>query len=60
MTLEEFADGWKHFCNCIDFAHSNLDSEAISFMNEMPAAVAKGLTTNSETRRCESEESADT
>lgn len=44
MNLTEFADGWKHFCDCIDFGHSNLDAEAIKFMNEMPGDVAKGLT----------------
>lgn len=46
MTIKEFTDGWKHFCNCIDFDHSALDSEAIVFMNEMPAAVVEGLTPN--------------
>lgn len=44
MTIEEFAKGWYHFCECIDFARSNMDAESIRFMNEMPAAVAKGLT----------------
>ena len=43
MTIKEFSDGWKHFCDCIDFARSSLDAEAIRFMNEMPAAVFKGL-----------------
>lgn len=43
MTVKEFSDGWKHFCDCIDFARSGLDAEAIRFMNEMPAAVSKGL-----------------
>ena len=31
---EEFLDGWKHFCECIDFGRSYLDADAISFMNE--------------------------
>ena len=44
MTKKEFADGWKHFCNCIDFVHSNLDSEAIYFGNIMPSEVMIGLT----------------
>ena len=44
MTIKEFADGWKHFCECVDFANSALDGQAIRFMNEMPAAVAQGLT----------------
>ncbi|KKL23705.1 hypothetical protein LCGC14_2422700 [marine sediment metagenome] len=39
MTKKQFADGWKHFCNRIDFGKSNLDAEAIRFMNEMPHAV---------------------
>lgn len=43
MTVEEFADGWKHFCKRINFGQSSLDAKAIRFMNEMPAAVAKGL-----------------
>lgn len=34
MTTKEFAKGWKHFCSCIDFGNSNLDAEAIRFMNE--------------------------
>lgn len=40
MSLEkDFTDGWKHFCNCIDFGKSNLDAEAIQFMNEMPGRI---------------------
>lgn len=46
MTIKEFEDGWKHFCKCINFEYTALDSKAIRFMNEMPAAVAKGLTAN--------------
>lgn len=44
MTIKEFADGWTHFCQCVDFSRSAMDSKAITFMNEMPAAVTKGLT----------------
>lgn len=39
MTKKQFADGWKHFCKCIDFGCSALDAEASKFMNEMPQAV---------------------
>lgn len=53
MTVKEFAQGWKHFCECIDFGQSALDSEAIRFMNEMPAAVAKGLTPSADVQECE-------
>lgn len=37
--VKEFEKGWKHFCNCIDFGGSNLDAEAIRFMNEMPGQI---------------------
>jgi len=43
MKLKEFSDGWKHFCDCIDFGTQAMDAEAIKFMNEMPAAVMSGL-----------------
>ncbi len=58
MTIKEFADGWKHFCGCVDFAQCTLDAEAVRFMNEMPAAVAKGLTPDAEVIPCESSESS--
>ncbi len=44
MTIDEFLQGWKHFCKCINFRQSALDADAIRFMNEMPSEVAKGLT----------------
>ncbi len=43
MTGKEFANGWKHFCYCINFAESALDAEAIRFMNEAPAQIVKAL-----------------
>lgn len=43
MTSKQFETGWQHFLKCIDFNHSNLDAEAITFMNEMPAEVSKAL-----------------
>lgn len=43
MTKDEFRDGWKHFCKCIDFNHSALDAEAIRFMNEAPAEILEAL-----------------
>lgn len=43
MTLKEFAEGWKHFCDCIDFSHSRLDPKAIQFMIEMTSQVNEAL-----------------
>lgn len=43
MTGTQFLRGWKYFCDCIDFNHSNLDAEAIRFMNEMPTTAAAAL-----------------
>ncbi|HDZ38841.1 MAG TPA: hypothetical protein ENH62_11225 [Marinobacter sp.] len=43
MTSKQFETGWQHFLKCIDFNHSNLDAEAIAFMNEMPAEVRNAL-----------------
>ena len=57
MTIKEFANGWKHFCDCIDFAKSALDAKAIRFMNEMPSAVVKGLTPDADAHKCEIAES---
>lgn len=53
MTREEFEKGWAHFCNCIDFARSALDAEAIGFMNEAPAKIAEALETGDELKRAE-------
>ena len=36
---KDFISGWKHFCDCIDFGKSNLDAEAIRFMNEVPGKI---------------------
>lgn len=43
MTSKQFETGWQHFLKCIDFNHSNLDAEAITFMNEMPGEVRTAL-----------------
>lgn len=40
---DDFAEGWKHYLNCINFGTSHLDAEAIRFMNEMPSKVIKAL-----------------
>lgn len=40
---KKFEKGWTHFCDCIDFGRSNLDAEAIRFMNEMPGKILKTL-----------------
>jgi len=31
---KKLIEGFKHFCDCIDFRKSFLDAEAIRFMNE--------------------------
>lgn len=36
---KEFEKGLKHFYDCINFADSNLDADAIRFMNEMPGRL---------------------
>lgn len=43
MTVKEFRKGWLHFLDCIDFSKTNLDADAIRFMNEAPAEIAKAL-----------------
>ena len=42
---EEFEKGLKHFYDCINFEKSNLDAEAIRFMNEVPGKVIAALKT---------------
>lgn len=34
MNKKEFSEGWTNFCRCINFGDSNLDADAIRFMNE--------------------------
>lgn len=41
---EAFLEGWLHFCDCIDFAHSSLDADAIRFMNEVPGKIQNAKT----------------
>lgn len=36
---KDFLDGWLHFCDCIDFEKSNLDADAVRFMNEVPGKI---------------------
>ncbi len=36
---KEFEKGLKHFYDCINFADSNLDADAVRFMNEMPCRL---------------------
>ncbi len=42
-ALENFVEGWPHFCNCIDFGKSHLDAEAIGWMNEVPGQLETAL-----------------
>lgn len=43
QAVKEFEAGWNHFCKCIDFSHSALDAEAITFMNEAHAKLIQAL-----------------
>jgi len=38
-ACKDFTGGWGHFLDCIDFNHSNLDADAIRFMNEVPGKI---------------------
>lgn len=40
---KEFEEGWKHFCDCLNFNQSALDAEAIRFINETPGKVVQAL-----------------
>jgi len=42
-TADEFEQGWKHFLGCINFDKSNLDAEAIRFMNEVPGKIIEAI-----------------
>lgn len=33
--VERFQEEWSHFCDCINFEESFLDSRAVKFMNEI-------------------------
>jgi len=39
MKKEEFKNQWYHFCDCINFADSALDADAIRFMNEFSSRL---------------------
>lgn len=43
LTPKDFAEGWKHFCNCMDFNQSFLDTDAIRFMNKVPGKIMQIL-----------------
>lgn len=43
ITSKQFTDGWGHFCSRINWGDSNMDAEAIQFMNEVPGQVVKVL-----------------
>jgi hypothetical protein len=34
QNKQKLEEGFKHFCDCINFGASFLDAEAIQFMNE--------------------------
>lgn len=41
LTSEDFAQGWKHFCDRVSFDF--MDAEAIRFMNETPGKIMQIL-----------------
>ena len=43
-ATKRFVAGWKHFLACIDFGASNLDADAIRFMNEVPGLLQTAIT----------------
>lgn len=43
LMPKDFAEGWKHFCNCMNFNQSFLDADAIRFMNEVPGKIMQIL-----------------
>jgi len=43
-ACQAFVNGWSDFLDCIDFSSSNLDAEAIQYMNEMPGQVQEAIT----------------
>lgn len=42
-VCEDFAKGWSHFCDCIDFGNSALDADAIRWMNEVPPKIGQAI-----------------
>jgi hypothetical protein len=42
-ALEFYRKGIEHFYDCINFKQSNLDSEAISFMNESNIKIREAI-----------------
>ena len=38
-AANRFVEGWTHFLDCINFGKSNLDADAIRFMNEVPGLL---------------------
>jgi hypothetical protein len=42
-ALDYYNNGICHFYKCIDFGKSNLDAEAIEFMNESNLKITKAL-----------------
>jgi len=60
MTTKEFTEGWKHFCDCMDFGKSAMDADAIRFMNEAPSKIIQCLDSQPDLlAACEAQEEAD-
>ena len=43
LASRDFVLGWKHFLSKICWEQSNLDAEAVQFMNEVPGKIEAGL-----------------
>lgn len=43
LKAKEFIHEWSHFLSRIDFEHTCMDAQAITFMNTMPADVTTAL-----------------
>jgi hypothetical protein len=40
---KDFIQGWKHFLSKINWEQTNLDAEAVRFMNEIPGEIAAAV-----------------
>ncbi len=43
IAARDFVLGWKQFISKIDWQGSNLDADAVRFMNEVPGKIEAGL-----------------
>ena len=43
LAGQHFNHGWKHFLSKINWEQSNLDAEAVRFMNGVPGEIEAGV-----------------